>query len=238
MVSLMDIGQFFTEIIFIISIVIFIKLTILIIIPFLKFIYDFKVLMIKNFDEIKLYILSLMFLFIIIFIMSINTLPCINAVPCKEYQLADYLMANWLPILMFFAVIICEIIRRNFEFKMKGGGADSLVVGNCQSESYEHLTFLSTYIIPFLGFNFESTFRLLAYLFLLVLIGVILIRTGGYYANPTLAIFGYKLYRVDLSDKNECYKSLIVITKNNLKTGDNVNYSFISDTVCFVRKTD
>lgn len=186
--------------------------------------------------QVKLYILSLMFLFFMVLLVSINTLSCDCENICNDKDFGDYLVANWLPILMLFIIGYCEVIRREFEFVLSGNSADSLKVLECKSESYEHLTFLSTYIIPFLGFNFESVFRLLAYLMLIVIVGIIFIRTDKYYANPTLAIFGYKLYKVTLSDCNNHYESITVLTKSDLKSGHNVSYQFISNTVCFVRK--
>lgn len=197
-----------------------------------------KALKMEILEQIKLYLLSLMFLFIIVFLMSINTLTCDPNIKCSEPDIIDYLVANWLPCMMLVAVFACERIRRSFEFGLQGGTSDSLNIAECKSESYEHLTFLSTYIIPFLGFNFESPQRLLAYLFLLILIGFMLIRSGQVYANPTLAIFGYQLYRANLTDGENNYNSIVVLTKSKLNKGDNVAFKFISKTTCFVRKVN
>ncbi|MFM1648101.1 anti-phage protein KwaA [Aeromonas salmonicida] len=190
----------------------------------------------KTGGKIKLYILSLMFLFFIILLMTINTLPCITSSACERHTFIDYAIANWLPILMCFLVVYCEVIRRQFEFVFSGNTGDSLRITKCESESYEHLTFLATYIIPFTGLNFDSIFRISAYLFLIIIIGVIFIKTEKYYANPTLAVFGYKLYRVTLSDQIKSYESVVVLTKSELKIGQSVAYQFISKNVCFVRE--
>lgn len=198
--------------------------------------YKLREVVMKVGEKVKLYILSLMFLFCIVLLISINTLPCVDINNCVEHTYTDYLLANWLPILMLLCILYCEKIRRDFEFSIAGNSGDSLQILECKSESYEHLTFLATYIIPFFGFNFDSIFRLLAYLLLLVVIGIIFIRTDKYYANPTLAIFGYKLYKVNLTDSLNHYDSIIVITKSDLKAGQNVAYQFISGTVCIVRK--
>ena len=189
-------------------------------------------------EQIELYVLSLMFLFCMIFFMSIDTLPCEDTSVCKNYEPLDYLYANWLPVLMIIALGYCEKIRRSFEYILEGNSGDSLTIEECKSESYEHLTFLATYIIPFLGFNFESIFRLIAYFMLFVIIGIIYVKTDMYFANPTLAVFGYKLYKVTLSDSENRYESITVLTKNNLEVGQNVSYQFISNSVCFVRKVN
>ncbi|HAS8622930.1 hypothetical protein ACS86_00545 [Vibrio alginolyticus] len=187
-------------------------------------------------DQVKLYILSLMFLFFLVMLISLDTAPCKLAAGCEPLSVIDYIKANWLPCLMVFMIGVCELIRREFEYKLSGNTSDTLRVLESKSESYEHLTFLATYIIPFVGFNFDSIPRLLAYLFLLVIIGLIFIRTGMYYANPTLAIFGYKLYRITLADQNNHYEAVTAIAKDDIKQGVNVYYQFISKTVCFVRK--
>ena len=156
----------------------------------------------------ELYVLSLMFLFFLVMLISMDTNPCKLNEGCEPLSLLDYINANWLPCFMAFMIGICELIRREFEYKLSGNTSDTLRVLESKSESYEHLTFLATYIIPFVGFNFDSFPRLLAYLSLIVIIGMIFIRTGMYYANPTLALFGYKLYRITLADQNNHYEGI------------------------------
>ncbi len=84
--------------------------------------------------------------------------------------------------------------------------------------------------------SFDTINKVIAYVLLLVVIGVIFVKTEKYYANPTLAIFGYRLYKADLSDCNSFYSSIMVISKSELNAGSNVHYKFLSDSVCFVRE--
>lgn len=184
-------------------------------------------------QQIKLYVLSLMFLFIIIFIISLDLNGCGIQTSCS---IVDMLKSNLLSATMLILIGYCEILRREFEFSLKGNTTDTLEIIECKSESYEHLTFLSTYIIPFLGFSFDSAMKISAYIFLLVIIGVILIKTEKIYANPTLAIFGYKLFKVTLQEGSKKYESVIALTKKDLEIGQHVRYQFISKRICFVRE--
>lgn len=186
--------------------------------------------------QIKLYILSLAILFLIVFLITVKLDVCIKDIDCTSLTWKDYAFANWLPIIMLILMLYCEIIRREFEHMLDGGAGDSMFVVECQSENYEHLTFLATYIIPFFGFSFTETGRLLAYGVLLIVIGAIFIKTDRYYANPTLALFGYKLYRITMSDANARYESVIVITKSTLSANQSVNYKLLSNNVYYVRK--
>lgn len=190
-------------------------------------------LLLDSKQQIKLYVLSLTFLFIIIFIISLDLNACGIQTSCS---IVDMIKSNWLSAIMLALIVYCEILRREFEFSLKGNTTDTLEIIECRSESYEHLTFLSTYIIPFLGFSFDSVMKISAYIFLLVIIGVILIKTEKIYANPTLAIFGYKLFRVTLQEGSKKYESVIALTKKDLEIGQHVRYQFISKKICFVRE--
>lgn len=186
-------------------------------------------------EKIKLYILSLMFLFVMVIFLSINIEPPPSNSDLK-HNIIYYALSNWLPILMLTLIAYCEFLRREFDFELNGSASDSLLVIDCKSENYEHLSFLATYIVPFAGLNFDSPLKLLAYLFLLIVIGIIFVRTDKYYTNPTLSIYGYKLYRATLADHVSHYHSVIVLTKHDLRKGQNIAYKFISEDVCFARK--
>lgn len=185
-------------------------------------------------SEIKLYILSLEILFFIVLLITFR----FNIAPDNFVEIIPWwfwLSENWLPLLMLLLMGYCEYIRREFEHMLDGGAGDSLYITECSSENYEHLTFLATYIIPFFGFSFNEPGRLLAYAVLLIIIGVIFVRTDKYYANPTLALFGYKLYKVNMSDADNHFESVIVITKSDLAIHQIVNYKILSGRVFFVR---
>lgn len=99
------------------------------------------------------------------------------------------------------------------------------------------MTFLATYIVPFMGFSFDDTQKNIAYLLLLIVIGLIFIKTDKYYANPTLALFGYKLYKVNIYHPGSGEtKNVIAISTDNLKKDDDVYYSFFDDYVFIARK--
>lgn len=90
-----------------------------------------------------------------------------------------------------------------------------------------------------MGFSFEDTQKNIAYLLLIIVIGLVFIKTDKYYANPTLALFGYKLYKVDISYPGSCeVKNIIAISTDILKVDDYVFYSFFDDYVFIARKNN
>jgi hypothetical protein len=67
---------------------------------------------------------------------------------------------------------------------------------------------------------------------LIIIIGAIFIKTNLFYKNPTLALLGYKLYKVD----TEKSSNLIFVSKEVLNLGDSVHYIYLHNNVYFVKK--
>ncbi len=200
-------------------------------------------------DKVKLYILSLTILFVIVFIMSMK-LPQYNFDLCltSECGIVEWgkllgrnilitYKENWLPVLMYLCFLVSIWIMYDFEYMLEGGGENTIRVCNVKTEDYEHLTFLATYIIPFFGFNFDDPRRLVVYLILLIVIGIIFIRTDKYFSNPTLALFGFKLFKADLSDQNGLYESVTIISQDVIEPNQVIKYKLISSNVFYAKVT-
>jgi hypothetical protein len=117
-----------------------------------------------------------------------------------------------------------------FTYLLKGSTMLPKVIKKIEDQNYEHLTFLTTYIIPFLRVKMEGRDLVITFL-LLIIIGAIFVKTNLFYKNPTLALLGYRLYKVD----TEKDSGLIFISKQSLKTGDKVHHIHLNDNVYFVK---
>ncbi|WP_236569447.1 anti-phage protein KwaA [Pantoea dispersa] len=189
-----------------------------------------------TFNKIGLYILSLMMLFVFIIVLSAKIPMCWGS-GCEFIGFRNLFSTNLVPLTCLFFIGLAYYFFRRFRSIVKINSSDSVRITACQSENYESLTFLATYIVPFMGFSFDDTQKNIAYFLLIIVIGLIFIRTDKYYANPTLALFGYKLYKVDISHTGSGEtKNVIAISTDNLKVGDQVFYSFFDDYVFIARK--
>jgi hypothetical protein len=102
--------------------------------------------------------------------------------------------------------------------------------------NHDHLAFLTTYIIPLITFNFDSLRYTVAFFLLLVIIGAIYVKTNMFYANPSLALLGYHIYKVDgtfFRTGNE--QDLIVISREKLTLGMEVSYKKLDEKIYYVR---
>lgn len=189
-------------------------------------------------DKIGLYILSLLVLFFFIIFLTIDIPFCFgNSCGFVGFsELVGIAKTNLASILSFIGLITGLFFYYRFEHEVEGGSMDVMKIEKSDSESYEHLVFLATYILPFIGFTFDEPRKTIAYFLLLAIIGLIFIKTDKYYANPTLALLGYKLFKTDVSCRGTLYKNVVVISSNELHAGDHVNFKFLSNRVCFARK--
>lgn len=190
----------------------------------------------EQFNKLGLYMVSLIMLFVFVLILSAKVPLCFGN-DCSFIGFKALISSNIIPIICIVLILSGMYFFIRFKNITKFNGLDSVKITECQSESYENLTFLATYIVPFIGFSFDDPQKNAAYFLLIIVIGLIFIRTDKYYANPTLALFGYKLYKVSISHaSNGETKNLIAITTDKLAVGDYVYYSFFDELFFIARK--
>jgi hypothetical protein len=97
--------------------------------------------------------------------------------------------------------------------------------------------FLATYVIPLISFDFDNERFLIVLGLLLLVMGIIYIKTDLFYANPSLALLGYRLYKVDGRFKgDETRENIVVICRCRLNKNDRVSYHRIGEGIYYARK--
>ena len=138
--------------------------------------------------KVELYILSLWLLFLFIIIINIDIPTCFHA-GCSFIGFDRLLtQGNIISMIAFMFLIVGIISYFRFDYDLKGSGDIPFQIIKIESINYENLTFLTTYVIPLVCFNFVSGRYLIVFVLLLILIGVMYVRTDQFYANPTLAL--------------------------------------------------
>lgn len=186
--------------------------------------------------KIGLFFLSLWLLFVLIIIITAKIPICFT----KDYSFVgcSYLLTNNLiPILCIFALLVGLISYLDFKYQMKGTPELSFKITEIENIDYEHLTFLTTYIIPLVCFQFENLRYIIVFIIILFVIGSIYIRTDLFYANPTLAILKFRIYKVSGEFRNgEKRLNRILISKDKLIKDDRVKYLKLDDRIYYASK--
>lgn len=186
-------------------------------------------------EKFELYILSLWFLFLLIIVITIDVPFCYGE-DCKFIGLASLLQRNIISVIAFGFLAFGTLYYFRFDYRVAGSKSIAARIVKIEDVNYEHLTFLTTYIIPLICFNLTSFRYLLALGILLFVIGVIYVKTDKFYANPTLAVLGFRVYKVNLQTRLGLVESVVVISKERLAEGDQVSRLGLDDKVYFVRK--
>ena len=179
--------------------------------------------------KIQLYIISLWLLFLLIAVKDYVFISWKISLSWKDIE--EFSRINAISITAVALSFLGIYYYMRFGYILKGSTLLPKTITKIEDQNYEHLTFLTTYIIPFLRVKLEGR-DLIVTILLLIIIGAIFIKTNLFYKNPTLALLGYKLYKVDTKSS----LNLIFISRQQLSLNDTVDNIHLSDNVYFVKK--
>lgn len=185
--------------------------------------------------KFELYVLSLWLLFFLIIVVTADFSVCTEG-DCSYTDWKTIVSNNLIPLISLLFLLLGVFFYFRFDYRISGSKKLPAKIEKIEDLNYEHLTFLTTYIIPLICFNLTSTRYVFALIFLLIVIGVIYVKTDKFYANPTLAVLGYRLYKVTMITRTQKRESIVVITKDRLMESDKVRVLDLDEKVCFGRK--
>lgn len=188
--------------------------------------------------KIGLFFLSLWLLFLLMIIITANIPMCFKT-DWEFVGFINLLKENIVPFICIIALSIGIVSYLDFRFQMRGAPELSFKVTEIENVDYEHLTFLTTYIIPLVCFNFDNTRYQVVFVLILFVIGIIYVRTDLFYANPTLAILQFRIYKVTGEFRNgEVRHNRILITRQRLTKQDRVKYIKLDERIYYAFKIE
>jgi len=184
--------------------------------------------------KLDLYILSLALLFIFFIIITINIPVCMGN-DCKFIGIKELPISNVVALLSAVLLGYCFYAYKRFDFDLKGTTDIPFEITKIQGINYEHLTFLATYVVPLISFDFESGRQMIVLAMLLIVMGIIYIKTDLFYANPSLALLGFHIYQGNGNFKTGDREEIILICRNRLVAGQKVSYIKLDDRIYYVK---
>jgi hypothetical protein len=185
-------------------------------------------------QKIKLYIISLFLLFLLLFL---NKVPYSFSgdsefIGFKAFFTKENLVVTISIIFMLLAAIFYFL----FNFQIAEAATNLPVqITKIENYNFETVTFLATYIIPLvcfdLDFDLDKNRNLFMLFCVLFLIGLIYIKTNMFYTNPTLAVLGFHIYKINTIKQ----EGIIVIIKGKVKRDDWLFCKHISDNIFYAK---
>lgn len=181
--------------------------------------------------KVEFYIISLWLLFLLIIILTVD-IPIYFGVDRIFIGFSELLKRNIIPLIALFLLFYGMVLCIKYKYKFRGTMQLPIKIKDIKNINYEHLTFLTTYIIPLICIDIREVRYLLVFITLIVSIGCIYIKTDLFYANPTLALLGYHIYKVE-TNHSKCPKS-IFISHGKLYKGESVQYIQMDKNIFYV----
>lgn len=124
---------------------------------------------------------------------------------------------NFIPIsLLLLSVLLIVYFKIYSQLTLKPKGNPLFTIKSIKPQHKEYITYLGTYILPFVALETKTVFDMVAITFMFLTIGFIFSKTTLIYTNPTLAFFGYDIFEIETEEG----KTYDCITKDSFTIGD------------------
>lgn len=188
--------------------------------------------MIRKTTLFALYIVSYLPLFFILSIQNINDQIFNSNGELLSFR--EIVFNNKISLILIAISLLATLYYFIFsKVNQRYGFGNPEKISTTKNSGVEYLSYLATYIIPFVGLKFEPWNNLLASIILFLLIGFIYTKTNLIYANPTLALFGFYIYEIE-TDQGE---TRTIISKGQIHKEIFYSFKQISDNIYFIKKT-
>lgn len=190
------------------------------------------------FLKIQMYLISLWLLFVLIIPITIRIVSCEEILEAGGWLEAAGIICrqNFLPLICVFMALLGFVLFRLLEYRWNGTRHLPVKVISVENENFEYLTFLTTYIIPLVCINLDEVRYVFVLFILLIIIGIIFVRSDFYLGNPTLALMNYKLYRIHYI-MNDGEQERMIITRDKIRAGDYVEAIPFDQHAWYVRRS-
>lgn len=180
--------------------------------------------------KFEFYLMSLWLLFALIVVIKIDFNIQHSPIEFKNWVSA-FSEKNTFALTAIIFILLGALSYFRFKFRIDSSSSLPVTLTEAEDLNYEHLTFLTTYIVPLICFNLDSSRYVISLFLLLFVIGLIYIKTDKFYANPTLAVLGFRLYKINYGDGEK-----ILITKSRVSEKDRLTFVRLDDKFLFGRK--
>lgn len=181
--------------------------------------------------KVDFYIISLWLLFLLMIVITID-IPIFISKQSVFIGFKELLKRNIISLISLGFLVYGIVLYIKYKYKFKGTLQLPVKISKIENINFEHLTFLTTYIIPLICIDIRDLRYFLVFVVLLVAIGFIYIKTDLFYANPTLALLGYHIYKVE-TNSLDC-PNAIFISHGKLDENQSVQYLQLDEKVFFV----
>lgn len=195
----------------------------------------------SKFPRVLLFILSMAPFFVILGLMSMNIPICLDG---------DAEFIGWIQLwkntrvglcIIAVSIVVELIIYWLFHCVCtKESGEDSEQVVEIKNRNFELVSFVTSIFLPLISFQYDQLSHWIVTALIVFIIGYIFCTSNGYYTNPTLALFHYRLYDVKLDNlrqgRQNSKRDITILAKCELHKDDRIRCVRLTDEISYATK--
>jgi hypothetical protein len=129
-----------------------------------------------------------------------------------------------------FGFIGLKFLLINLENKKSNG--ELVKITEVENKNSESISYISTYIIPFIFQDTNDLFDITSIFIVLTIIFFIYTKSNMVVINPILSIT-HTLYQIDYSKKNKTKKALLITKESDLETDQEIKMNLITKNIYY-----
>ena len=133
-------------------------------------------------------------------------------------------------IVSVFGFIGLKFLLINLENKKSNG--ELVKITEVENKNSESISYISTYIIPFIFQDTNDLFDITSIFIVLTIIFFIYTKSNMVVINPILSIT-HTLYQIDYSKKNKTKKALLITKESDLETDQEIKMNLITKNIYY-----
>lgn len=136
---------------------------------------------------------------------------------------------NWWPTIIFSTITVAALIITSIFLAIARSFATvPLTVNSCKSNQGQVISYLFTYILPFLNVTYESIPDIAAIILVYLVFAVLYINSNMIYINPFLSVIGFRIYEV-VDDQD--VKHVLISRRSNIESGTELEVAQLTGNV-------
>lgn len=162
--------------------------------------------------KVGFFVLSLSILFVLVIVVTIDV-PIYWGSDWEFVNIAKLCIGNIIPILCMLLLLVACWSYYDFRYRIRGTAQLSFKIVDIEKVDYESLTFLTTYTLPLVCFDFDNPKYQFLFVALLIIICLIYVRTDMFYTNPVLTLLNFRIYKVEGLFDDKSHRKKIILTR-------------------------
>lgn len=139
-------------------------------------------------------------------------------------------LSGFLVLIAIFGFIGLKFLLTNLDTKKANGELVKII--EVENKNSETISYISTYIVPFIFQDTNNLFDITSIFIVLVIIFFIYSKSNMIVINPILSIT-HTLYQVDYNKKGKTKKGLLITKEEDLESGKEVKINLITKNIYY-----